>query len=402
MFSRVMARLRRDSTMHLTLQRGIDLFRQWPWIYPRGIEPSAQEWIKRSQRRLGWYAGLRNDWHEEIHAGGVSVHDHPEGLSDTAKSFFAQVASRRYPETSVCFFSGAHVFANEGMILTRDNRVLAEYYHQFGVRPLPQAIRSQPFGLLSANVQRINEAVGLLAAPQGWNYYHWLFDVLPRLHLLERWQGVIEKYAVPDNLSAVQLESLRLIGLESNRLLLLTANKRLRCQHLYVPSLPGSEGCSPPWVLPFLREKFLPHAANVEGRGPLIYVVRGATAQRPVINESELIARLERRGFQIVTPEILSFVEQIALFRDARIVVAAHGAGLANLAFANKIGILELFSADYARADCYFTLARQAGFFYDCWLDARTVGPDKPWGAITADLDAIEQKAIRLQQAVNP
>jgi hypothetical protein len=400
MISRLMARLQRDSPARLTLQKAVDLFRQWPWIYPRGIEPSAQEWINRSQRSLGWYAGLRSDWHEEIYPGGISVHDHPEGLSDTARSFFNHVASRRYPDTSVCFFSGAHLFSNEGMVLTRDNRVLAEYYHQFGVKPLSKTIGTQPFGLLRSDVQRIDEAVGLLAAPQGWNYYHWLFDVLPRLHLLERWQGVIEKYAVPDNLSAVQLESLQLLGLESKHLLFLSAKKRLRCQHLYVPSLPGSEGCSPPWVQPFLQEKFLPAAAGVRGQGPLIYIVRGPSAKRPVLNESELIGRLERRGFRAVTPETLSFVEQVALFRDARVVVAAHGAGLANLAFASKIGILELFSADYARVDCYFTLARHAGFSYDSWLDVRKAGPDRPWGAITVDLAAIDQKVAGLQKAL--
>jgi capsular polysaccharide biosynthesis protein len=382
-------------------ERLIDLLRQWPWIYPRGIEPSARDWIKRSQSRLGWYAGLRSDWHEAIYPGGISVHDHPAGLSDEARHFFDQVASRRYPEASMCFFSGAHLFSNEGMVLTRDNRVLAEFYHQFGTRPLTKVIRSRPFGFTSAKVRRIDEAIGLLAAPQGWNYYHWLFDVLPRWHLLERWRGVLGKYAVPGNVSAVQLEMLRLLGVERDQLLLLSENQRLRCQNLYVPSLPGSEGCSPPWVVPFLREKFLPAAVGFAGQGPLIYIVRGSSAQRPVLNEPYLIARLERRGFKAVAPEKLSFPQQVALFRDARVVVAAHGAGLANLAFATKIAVLELFSADYARADCYFTLARQAGYFYDCWLDSRTASPAKSWGAITADLDAMEQKLDGLQRALD-
>lgn len=370
----------------------VDLMRQWPWIYPRGIEPSVAEWIDRSRKKLGWYAGLRGDWHEVLHAGGVSVHEHPPGLSDTVRGHFNPVASRRYPEASVCFLSGAQLYSDEGMVLTRDNRVLAEYYHQFGTRPLARIVRARPFALTRLRVQRVDETIALLAAPQGWNYYHWLFDVLPRLHLLARWRGVIGRYAVPDKLNSVHLESLQLLGVEESQLYRLGNDRRIRCQHLYLPSLPGSEGCSPPWVVPFLREKFLPAAAGLSGQGPAIYIQRGPEAARPVLNETELISRLEKRGFRTVNPEKLSFAGQVALFRDARVVVAAHGAGLANLAFASNAAVLELFSADYTRADCYFTLSRQLGHTYDCWVDTRTAEPGQPWGAIKVDLDAMERK----------
>jgi hypothetical protein len=374
----------------------IDLWRQWPWIYPRGIEPSAQQWIRQSQQKRGWYDGLRSDWYEEIHPEGVLINAPPGELPEKAAGPFREVASRRYPAAFVCHFSGAHLFSNEGMVLTGDNRVLGEYHHQFNIRSLRKALRGRPFGLVSTHVQRVAESVGLLAAPQGWNYYHWLFDVLPRLHLLERWRGVIEKYAVPENLSAVQVESLRLLGIEESRLLRLQAGARLRCEHLYAPSLPGSEGCSPPWALKFLREKFPALAIATPGSGPLVYVRRGPGGARPIANEPELIARLEQRGFRAVSLETHGFLEQVAIFRDARCVVAAHGAGLANLAFAREAAVLELFSADYLRPDCYFTLQRQAGNAYDYWLDGRSAGPGKPWGEMTADLPAIEKKIDEL------
>jgi hypothetical protein len=80
------------------------------------------------------------------------------------------------------------------------------------------------------------------------------------------------------------------------------------------------------------------------------------------------------------------------------LIVAAHGAGLANLAFANHTGVLELFSADYPRADCYFTLCCQAGHPYDCWLDPAKAGSARPWGGIVVDLDAVENKVDRLHR----
>jgi capsular polysaccharide biosynthesis protein len=322
-------------------------------------------------------------------------------LPEPALKQFREIAFRRYPSAFVSYLSGAHLFSNEGMVLSRDNYVLSEYYHEFNTRELRRAIYSRPFWLMTSNVRRIKESIGLLAAPQGWNYYHWILDVVPRVHLLERWRKVIEQYAVPAELSAVQIESLRLVGISETQLLRLKPAQRLRCQHLYAPSLPGSEGCSPPWVLQFLQERFLPLAAATRGAGSLIYIVRGPSAQRQIMNELALVACLERRGFKAVSLEEQSVLQQAAIFRDARMIVAAHGAGLANLVFSRKTAVLELFSADYLRPDCYFTISCQAGHHYDCWVDASTVSPSKPWGAINADIGAIERKIDSLQDAID-
>jgi capsular polysaccharide biosynthesis protein len=246
--------------------------------------------------------------------------------------------------------------------------------------------------------QRVDPATALLAAPQGWNHYHWVFDVLPRVHLLARWRPVIEQYLVPANLSAVQLESLRHLGINEEQLVRLEPQTRLRCQRLYVPSLPGSEGCSPPWAVGFLREAFTGAAAHTPGHGPRLYVRRGGGAQRPVLNEPELIARLQRRGFQAIDPTEMGFLEQVAAFRDATLVVGAHGAGLANLVFSRSGSVLELLPAEYARTDCYFTLSCQRGLNYDAWIAPRT-GAAAPWGAINADLDEIDRRITRLEQA---
>ena len=380
-------------------QRLADLWRQWPWIYPRGIEPSARRWIERAQQQAGWYAGLRGAWAEEVYPGGLKVHPLPDGLPPAARPQFFEVAARRFPPAAVFYLSGAGVVGCEGRVLTPDNRLLAEFYHRFGTGTLRATVRGRPFALSHRQTRRIADPVALLAAPEGANYYHWLFDVLPRLHLLERWQSAIALYAVKNPLSGAQLESLRLLGIGESRLLGLQPGQRLRCQHLYVPSLPGSEGCYPPWSLRFLRDTFLPCAAAVPGHGPRIYIRRGVNAARPILNEAGLIARLERRGFKIVSPENHGFLEQVAIFRDARCVVAAHGAGLANLVFATpRTAVLELFSPDYLRPDCYFTLSRRHELAYDFWLDDVPAGQRQPWGAIVADLAAIEQKIDRLEQ----
>jgi capsular polysaccharide biosynthesis protein len=374
-------------------QQLVDLWRQWPWIQPRGTEPSAIDWVRRAQQQSGWYAGLRGNWHEAIYPGGVLVNPPPVDLPAAARAEFQHVASRRYPVAEAFHLTGASLVGDQGMVVTPDNRLLAEFHHRFTGPQRPPAS-----ALLDLHPRRFDHPVALLAVPEARNHYHWLFDALPRVHLLQRWRDVIEYYAVPAGLSIVQLETLQLLGIDRTRLLELPAQGRVRCQHLYVTSLPGSEGCYAPWARDFLRTAFQAAARATAGVGARIYLHRGAKAKRPVLNETELAGRLERRGFQIVSLENRTFLEQVAIFRDARTIVAAHGAGLANLAFAGRAAVLELFSQDYLRPDCYFTLCRQAGHAYDCWLDPQRPGAARPWGAISVDCAAVERKIDALEQ----
>lgn len=65
-----------------------------------------------------------------------------------------------------------------------------------------------------------------------------------------------------------------------------------------------------------------------------IYLTRDRTqsfSDRSIENELELIAALEKKGFCIVTPEALSYADQIELFKNASTIVGPHGSAFANL-----------------------------------------------------------------------
>lgn len=64
---------------------------------------------------------------------------------------------------------------------------------------------------------------------------------------------------------------------------------------------------------------------------------------RVIINSSELDEFLARNSYSKIYLEDLSIPDQIALFRNVSHLIALHGAGLANLVFANRIHIIELF-----------------------------------------------------------
>ena len=104
------------------------------------------------------------------------------------------------------------------------------------------------------------------------------------------------------------------------------------------------------------------------------YIDRRSAASRPLGNEPAVAAALEAAGLRPVTLEHLGGPAQIALFRHADLVVAPHGAGLANLLFSNPAcRVVELQMDAY----CHWGFRRLAalkGLHYDCVL-GRLQGP---------------------------
>jgi capsular polysaccharide biosynthesis protein len=76
-----------------------------------------------------------------------------------------------------------------------------------------------------------------------------------------------------------------------------------------------------------------------------------------VENEDELVAALDREGFETIDPGAMSVAEQVRAFADAECIVSAHGAGLTNLAFCTPgAAVIELFAVDYVNP-CFWRLA---------------------------------------------
>ena len=96
----------------------------------------------------------------------------------------------------------------------------------------------------------------------------------------------------------------------------------------------------------------------------LLFVSRGDAPLRRLKNEAELITDLLDLGFEYFVPKSNDHRSQIEAFRSARIVVAVHGAGLANLLFCQPgTLVVELFPAKQVNS-IYRWLALQLGLRY--------------------------------------
>lgn len=194
------------------------------------------------------------------------------------------------------------------------------------------------------------------------NYAHWLTEILPRIHLFCQHPEFSDiPLVVNDNLHPNLLESLKLVAGEARKISALPATQHLLVDRLYVTSAAGyvpferrrnklrkySHGQFSPHGLQSLRccmQQRLRHAAGAVEKK--LWIRRNSNI-RNVTNAEEIEALLLERGFTVVDPERLSFLEQVRLFSQAEVIVGATGAAFGNLMFAPPRAKIVILISDH-------------------------------------------------------
>ena len=194
-----------------------------------------------------------------------------------------------------------------------------------------------------------------IAMPLYKNYYHWLIEIFPRLLLLRPYldeQG--PPIIMPADLPRFARECVETI----------LPPARIR----YLPL--GTWCCDtmlfPPRIAPYrtvtraqvaaLKSAMRPRLEEVKPRAR-IYLSRDDALIRRVANESTLQTVLSKYGFKVISLAGHSVAEQARLFATAQVIVAPHGAGIANIAFAQPGAILVELAPTREYDDCMKSLA---------------------------------------------
>ncbi|MCU0568808.1 MAG: glycosyltransferase family 61 protein, partial [Oculatellaceae cyanobacterium Prado106] len=165
----------------------------------------------------------------------------------------------------------------------------------------------------------------------------------------------IDWFWINDDHRRFQQQTLQALGIPQDKILSSDRHPNIQAEQLIVPSFPGHLGWLEPWALHFLRQSFLPlgKARAQQAKKPLprrLYISRDQAHHRRVLNEAAVIAQLEPFGFVPVQLEALDFLDQVALFSQAEVIIAPHGGGLTNTLFcAPGTTVIELVSPQYIR-----------------------------------------------------
>jgi hypothetical protein len=286
---------------------------------------------------------------------------------------------------SVIELENGRIWGRCGSILTPDGALLDEFSIEMG-RAYDHSIEYQ---WKLPPIERTAKLTTVLSASMGTNYFHWMTDVLPRIHLLQRAGvdlGEIELFVVNPLANAFQLETLKRFGITAEMVRETHPDFHLQPERMIVASAPGIPGNTPKWACDFLRESFQP---AVRERSRKIYVSRRRARGRRVRNEEEVMAALS--GFERLELEGMTVADQAALFASAVCVVAPHGAGLTNLVFCHPgTRVIELFSPNYPNG-CYENLARHSELDY---VAMAGTGP-RTSGTLVRDDITVDAAALR-------
>ncbi len=210
------------------------------------------------------------------------------------------------------------------------------------------------------------------------NYWHWLFDVLPRINLCNEFFKLdkIDYFLFPSLEKKFQIETLDLLNipihkrLSSEKYRHIQGTEIIGTDHPVVTSGDATEDHNnpPTWIIEWLKNSFV-NKKNKTEKGKKIYIDRSTkkinyAAQRVLENEEEIKQNLLKNDFIAVKLHELKFIDQVNLFNNAKCVVGLHGAGFVNLVFCQpETKVIELRSP--TSGDSILNVSKKNNLNYD-------------------------------------
>ncbi len=202
---------------------------------------------------------------------------------------------------------------------------------------------------------------------RGWdNYYHFLIDTCAKFVEYDE-NGAIPAGApllAPQPLRGFQRAYLSLLGIDEDRIHV-TEDRPTKISALLIGAPRRQVYVSSQNAVRALRSRVL-QTLNLshDAGGRKIYISRQSAATRRILNHDALQEVFAEYGVETFAPEGKSVAEQIEIFSQAATIIAPHGAGLANLIYANQPKVIELIPVDRWDYGYFIPLTHAVGGSY--------------------------------------
>lgn len=283
-------------------------------------------------------------------------------------------------ETFVVIIPNGIVYSDFGMIKI-DNDIIKEFFNQlvpFGAQVNDFLAKKIDLN----NIKKVSGRVAVITTSLHKVYAHWFNDVLPRLIILQE-SGVEYDWLFAPKYAPYMKETYELYGIPLEKIIECTGNDQcIQADELIVPSMAiRRDPCAtdpvydwytstaywPYWLTNNVRSKFLPAVKNIEKNynfSKKVFISRKDGLTRSIVNEDEIFALFEEKGFKSYCLGEMSLLEQAVLFNGADFIVGAHGSALANLIFCKPgTNVLEIFQKLYDAHFCNLAQDMKCNYF---------------------------------------
>lgn len=199
---------------------------------------------------------------------------------------------------------------------------------------------------LEKKVKLIKKKVIYLSSIREDNFFHWIFDTVPRLKCIEL-SSKLNKLPiiVRSPLHNYQKDMLKLFGIHNK--VLVTNKSSYIATNLFFPTTSAPPILNIPTVK-WLRNKFLNVISNDNKKlknNLRIYISREDTTHRKLKNSAEVEIMLQKYGFEKYILSKYKIKQQIDIFSKASFIIMPHGAAGSHLLSVKKNSVfIELHS----------------------------------------------------------
>ena len=178
------------------------------------------------------------------------------------------------------------------------------------------------------------------------NYFHWIFDILPKINIISKnYELKKSDYFYISKLEKYQKSTLEILGYDNLNIIDSNNNRHIQADEIICSEHPwykkgfilNEAKRLPEWIIKWINNSFINHGKQFSCNEK-IFIDRSESIFNhcQFINNDEIINFLENEGFTSYKVGQLSFKEQVYLFSKAKIIIGAHGAAFANLAFCKE------------------------------------------------------------------
>ena len=245
------------------------------------------------------------------------------------------------------------------------------------------------------------KVLSLVQGASGNNYWHWLFDIVPKIELLNS-NKILKKinYFYVPNINQYVIDTFKIYNINKEKLIDSQVNKHLEAdeiyglEHLYIKKGVFQKQFKnlPKWIVKFINKKFLKFKKKISCTKKL-YIDRSDSKFKHynIGNQDKLINFLKTKGYRDFKLSKLNLFEQIYLFYSSKYVIGAHGAGFANLAFCkSNTKVYEILNANQSYRPAIKTVCKHLNLKHKKIIITKRNNQNSEYN-MTVDIDAFKK-----------